>query len=537
MEYGDVGSGRSTPIARCLVQVYLRWVTWAAVIGGTLLRFRDWMHNPSLWLDELAVTRSITDRNFTQLTHPLLGGQAAAVGWLWSERAMILTFGVNERSLRFVPLLASVIGLMVFPLLARWTTSNWVAPLATVLFAVSPYPIYFATDAKQYSSDATSVILILLFTGVVLRRGVRWAPLWALACAILIWFSFPAIAVAAACGVLLAVFCVRSLWSLLMLVLAGAIVVGATVLEYIVTLRQLGEDKTLVTYWTALDGYPPQRASLSDYLRWLHDAGFGAVSDPGDLRHPVVVVILALFGLVYTAWRRLDTALLVAIPIIVGIALAASHHYPFADRLAIYVVPSVLIFVAAGIEALVELGTNSLPAGGAKEVLCAVVALGLIALTAGHSVTTGVDKAVHPDEMESNREAMQFIVAHRHTGDLVYVEVGAVSALQFYGPKYKVIANGLFALAAKDCSDPFQPLAHHRVWFYFGHRASDQPVDRAQVLLTHLEQHSVLLMSYTGRGGAGAYLLNFAEAPTKIGKPLPIWITGGCLSVSPESIP
>ena len=55
MEYGDVGSGRSTPIARCLVQVYLRWVTWAAVIGGTLLRFRDWMHNPSLWLDELAV--------------------------------------------------------------------------------------------------------------------------------------------------------------------------------------------------------------------------------------------------------------------------------------------------------------------------------------------------------------------------------------------------------------------------------------------------------------------------------------------------
>ena len=46
------------------------------------------------------------------------------MGWLWSERAMILTFGVNERSLRFVPLLASVIGLMVFPLLARWTTSN-----------------------------------------------------------------------------------------------------------------------------------------------------------------------------------------------------------------------------------------------------------------------------------------------------------------------------------------------------------------------------------------------------------------------------
>ena len=171
MEYGDVGSGRSTPIARCLVQVYLRWVTWAAVIGGTLLRFRDWMHNPSLWLDELAVTRSITDRNFTQLTHPLLGGQAAAVGWLWSERAMILTFGVNERSLRFVPLLASVIGLMAFPFLARWTTSKWVAPLATVLFAVSPYPIYFATDAKQYSSDATSVILILLFTVVVLKEG------------------------------------------------------------------------------------------------------------------------------------------------------------------------------------------------------------------------------------------------------------------------------------------------------------------------------------------------------------------------------
>jgi hypothetical protein len=531
------GSGSNTIGAAWLADIYLRWVTWAAVLGGIALRFRDWMHNPSLWLDELAVTRSITDRNFGQLTHPLLGGQAAAVGWLWSERTLILAFGVNERSLRVVPLLASVIGLIAFPFLARSTTGKWVAPLATVLFAVSPYPIYFATDAKQYSSDATSVILILLCTVIVMKRGVKWAPLWGLACAVLAWFSFPAIAVAAACGVLLALVCLRSLWSLLMLALGGAVLATATALEYVVTLRQLAKDKTLVTYWTALDGYPPRRASLSDYLGWLHRAGLGAMSNPGELRHPVVVLIVSLFGLVYTAWHRLDTALLLAIPIVVGIALAATHRYPFADRLAIYAIPSLLIFLAAGITGLVSMGIECLPTREINKALCVVAGLGLIAVTAGYSLTTGADKAVHPDEIESNREAMQFIVAHRRTGDLVYVNVGAVSALQFYGPKYNIVANGLFTVATTICPDPFKPLAHHRVWLYLGHRASDEPIDRTQELLTHFEQHAVLLRSHTGLGGAGAYLLNFAQPPTRTPIPLPLWIRGGCLSVKPERVP
>src|SRR6266536_3404307 len=91
-----------------LGSAYLTWLPWAAVGLGAVLRIRNWMHDRSLWLDEILVANNIIHRDFAQLTHPLATNQAAPVGWLWAERVSINTFGVNEYTLRFVPLLFSL---------------------------------------------------------------------------------------------------------------------------------------------------------------------------------------------------------------------------------------------------------------------------------------------------------------------------------------------------------------------------------------------------------------------------------------------
>jgi hypothetical protein len=181
-------------------------------------------------------------------------------------------------------------------------------------------------------------------------------------------------------------------------------------------------------------------------------------------------------------------------------------------------------------------GVNILPLHGVRELMGAI-ALTLIALTAGYSVTTGVDKAVHPDETASSREALRFIAVHRQPGDLVYSDRWAISALQFYGPKYRITADGSFEFENQVClDDPFKPLIGHRVWLYFGYRPGDQPLDRAKVYLTHFEQEGSLIRSYTGLGGAGAYLLDFSDRPREAVRALPTWLEGSCLLVSPQAI-
>src|SRR5690348_2219183 len=60
---------------------------------GALLRVEDFFARPSLWLDEAAVALNIVQRNPVALARPLSGEQGAPIGWLWTQRLMVVVFG------------------------------------------------------------------------------------------------------------------------------------------------------------------------------------------------------------------------------------------------------------------------------------------------------------------------------------------------------------------------------------------------------------------------------------------------------------
>ncbi|MDT4939574.1 MAG: hypothetical protein QOG80_3245 [Pseudonocardiales bacterium] len=509
-----------------------RWLIRAAVALGAALRIRNWAADKSLWLDEIQIANNLLTRGFGALTRPLAELQAAPIGWLWAQRLVIDIFGGSELALRLFPLLAAVGGLIAFAFLARCVAGDAVAALATLLFATSPYLIYYAAEVKQYSTDTTAVTIVLAVSVVAAQRqpSAQRMVFWGLACATIAWFSFPAVPVSIACGAVLAARWIRSRRDVAVFCIPGILLGASVVWEYLATLRALGKNTTLNRFWQFVGGYPPPNGGD---LHWLRRVTPAVIRNPGGLTWPLLAIALAVVGLVVLTRAQPPVAAIVCAPPAVAIVLALTHHYPLYQRLAVYLVPSLLLLVATGSVALVSAALRIPGAHRGPAWIACAAAAALLVVATGRSVVTGIGKFATPDEITSGREAVQFVADHLQAGDAVLVEYPwAVSNMTFYGRRYGLRATGTFRGRTGCNLDQLRPPGERpRVWIVFAHTGSNEPKDRAEIFLSHFEQQASLTQSYTGAGGAAAYLLNFARPPTHAQPALPMWRRDMCVSV------
>ena len=528
-------SAAARSVRRVLAAAYFRWLPVLAVLLGIALRTVEWARNRSLWLDEYAIAENLSHRDYRELLRPLSDNQGAPVGWLWAERTAINAFGVNERALRLVPFLASLVAVVLFARLAPRLIGPLAAPAATVLFATSPALIYYASETKQYSSDVACVLGVSALTATLLRRqpNVVRTALWTAGCGLLAWCAHPAFVVSGGAAVVLLVRWVR-VPRALAVVLAGCVLLaGILFADYWVSLRALARNGVLRSYWQVLGGYPPTTGGLAALGRWLQADTVRLMRDPFQLTYPIVTLLLAGCGLVVLARRRPAAAMLIAGPLLLGVAVAVTHHYPLAQRLALYLVPYLLLLLSAGL----VVATWPLPArfravqvGGVGVLVAALV------VTAGPGLVSGVGKFARSDEVTAGRETTDFVAAHRDPTDVVLADVWAGSAIQFYGPRRHVVADGTFWLtgATQRCGpDPLARFASQRVWAVFAHHPSNQPASRTRIYLSYFAVHGTLIQQYLGVGDAGAYLFDFGQPPSPPPRPLPSWFGNACLTLGP----
>jgi len=141
-----------------------------------------------LWYDEavtaLRVTRSLA---VIWRADPFIGPLHEVLLHFW-----VLMAGTSEAGLRSLSALFAVASIPLFYVLARRLIAPRAAMVATVLFAVSPFTIFFAQEARQYA------LLMLLTIGAMLafERGVRtrgrgaWVALALLNAALLYTHSY-----------------------------------------------------------------------------------------------------------------------------------------------------------------------------------------------------------------------------------------------------------------------------------------------------------------------------------------------------------
>lgn len=494
-----------------------------AIAAGVAVRIEQYLIRRSLWLDEASLALNIVHRDFVQLLKPLSYEQGAPFGFLWLERTVVLVLGNNEYALRLVPLAAGVASLLLFHRLARRVLDPHAAVVAMALFAISPALIRYSTEVKQYSSDVFFTLLVLLPAVEVLRDGPRREHVRALAWrgALAIWCSHAAILVLGGILVLLGGPAVvrrhgRELRPFLPLV----VVLGASVIiDWLVSLRHLTSDPVLRAFWAA--GFPPRGLNPLRWARWLLVRVPAVMHVPGNFAIPWLTTALAVIGLLVLGRGRPRHALLLAAVVGVTLVAAMTRHYPFSGRLVLFLLPVLVLAIAA------TLGASRLRPLVAIAVC--VVALG--------PLDGFVRVAGHPARISELRPVLQYVAGHRRAGDAIDLFHGAEPAFLYYAPALGLPADDVLVRTAplppcRDVPLPRRP-GVQRLWIVYGYHFSAAPpheqrdlfalADRLWPRMASVRRHGVEAAAYA----VSAPLTRAASASCLTALPAPPVVASG----------
>lgn len=346
------------------------------VIGfGVICRVGEFLWGRELWLDESSLAANIREKSLAGLFGPLLHVQLAPPGflvleWLMARGAEAASFADRlvprlssiaspKYALRLVPLLSGIASLFLFSRVARRCLSQRGALIALGLFAVSDDLIYYAAEVKQYSSDVALGVACYLAAFAVCDEDLspRRFGLLAVFCAAVVWFSHPAVFILAGTGVVsLVTEAAAKRWRQAAgVVLLGLITGISFACVYAVSRSQLGPGNGMWAFWDFT--FPPT------HVRSLWDASWplrrfaylfvNPLSFNTPLGHTASALLpLALFGsgvvLIWSRNRKLCVMLLM--PGALTLLAALLRLYPFHGRLVLFLVPSLLLFIAEGVD-------------------------------------------------------------------------------------------------------------------------------------------------------------------------------------------
>lgn len=393
-----------------------RLLVTAILAASVVVRLGYYAARPSLTIDETTLSLDLGLRSFGELTHPLVSLQTGPLLFLWGEKLTISVLGMNEFALRLIPLVGGLlVPLFVWRVGGR-LLSEPAAILALALAAASPALIQYTVTAKPYITDALVVLVVLQCTLDLLEH----------ADSVAVWLRFGLLGVGSILASLPAPFGLAAAAAAVSF--AGPSSLRRTRWRLLTCLAVWG------AVWAVLYGrlYGPVAASSYMQQFW-GPASFAALRAAGwwNLARGVVMSLIArpapagvvitcamLLGLGLWAWlSRLPRAhaALVGTTFVVLLLASASNHYPLAARLLIFVVPLLVMSLAALV---------SRAAGSAPRLAWALGAITLVSLV-------GVDVA-HPYRPPDTRLAVDSLRKLLGPGEPVYLASGSIPAWALY---------------------------------------------------------------------------------------------------------
>lgn len=436
---------------------YFSW-TGAVLAIGLGLRLYHYLRNPSMWHDEAALVLNVLDKDFRALLGPLSFSEAAPPLFLWIERAVALGVGDGTYALRLVPFLASCATLLLFAQAACSVLRPAAVPWAVLLFACSDHVLWHSCEAKPYAVDIFAATALL----AVFCATASWTPakrliIWGCLGPVMIFLVYPGCFLCG--GLLIALWpdlrrarpaklwlgyglLVLGIFAAFALLLAGPIKAQRceTILACWRESFPCWEKPWTVPRWTAL--------AVLEVFRY----GFEPVGQ--------TLLPFAVAGGVRW-WRRGLRPLLVLalLPIVLPLAAAYLHAYPFGgSRVVVYVTPALALLIAEGLPL-----QPALPPGLHLRAFCQWGALLLALLPLAWSAYRVID----PWHRADCAAATQYVMAHRQPSDGVTANHWEyVYYFRGLGSAFCLIEHGL-------------PVEQGRLWLI---ATANTPADRFEIL-------------------------------------------------------
>ncbi|HBF34015.1 TPA: hypothetical protein DDW35_05580 [Candidatus Sumerlaeota bacterium] len=487
------------------------------IIAGIVPRLTQYVFNRSLWLDESFFALNFTERSFMGLFHhPLDYDQSAPIGVLLVCKLFMLALGDSEYVLRLLPLIGGIAGLFCFWKLAAECVGVGkphhvpftMIFLSVVLLATCERLIYYASEFKPYSTDATVAVLLFLGTATIMQRGItiRRAVWFGIGGVVAFWFSFPAVFVlgGVSCALLLHALKKKDVLLAWCAVVMSMVWVCNFVGYYALFLSQTVQSPYLQGYWqNAFMPLPLGELSFNWFTRSLSSfirEQLGLSVWQGS------VTLLLIVGLFAICWRSLALGCLFLVPVFLTIAASAVHKYPFTGRLILFLVPSFLLVIAEGIGWIQ--GVLPKPLRWLGWILIALFVLPLVG--------AAFDYVPHPRSCEETRPMMQYMKQNLRPGDTVYVYYKTETAFKYYAHLLPFsFPNVIIGKCGRENSSVYyydlqQLRGKERVWILFSH-IYYQHGDEEKLFLKHLGRMGEPLDTRRAPG-ASVYLYDLSKS-------------------------
>lgn len=432
----------------------IRPVTAVVVLVGIILRIAAWMIDRNLWLDEVRIAANILDRSWSGLFAPLDFSQSAPLLFLFSVKACVGVFGLDEQSLRLVPQLASVAQLVIFWRLCARVLPPPAALVAVAFCAFSDRLLYFSMELKQYGTES-------LVTTLLIYLALRWfdepenqRARWLLAGCGTISILFSHTTVFVFGGVVGAALFLppakrSSLFRLENYLLFGICWVPLFLANYHWVIAGNYQDELMTNYWAST--YPGLPLGPDGWTRWAGLLRGSIRYHELPMRAFQMLLLLGAPGFVWLVWKRDVRLLIVLLPLAFYWTAGVVQKAPFYGRLLVFIHPAVILIAALSLVESCRLA-RGMRVGRAVSVGCLLLALYVL----------GKQFRGLPEAIEQNTvvDALAQVKRDALPGDVLYISSYAVSTHRVYA-KFTPYPAGLAVVEGRRKVSwrtiPFQP--------------------------------------------------------------------------------
>ena len=476
------------------------------ISSGIILRTSQYIFNRSLWLDELLLAENLIDRSILELLNPLGYNQGAPIGFLISTKIIAEILGYGELTLRLIPFISGVLSVPFFALLAKRFTDNRSTLIALILFITLDQLIYYSSEVKQYSSDVLFTILLLItFTGMKGNYALLHALLGTLVGAIAMLFSHPSVFVLAGIGVVFFIkYAILRQWrNLLWISITGISWLGIFFLLFNYFFQNLEQNTYLSDFWKSGMLSSPFLSLAT--LKWIFERLLSFFSDPLGLTFPILGLALGCLGSYkLLSHNKKGEAWLLILPAFFTLFAASIQKYPFSGRLVLFLIPTILILVSTGVNALTEFKSRLVSLG-----LCLVM-FGALIFQPFYGAALHL---LQPRTRQETRPAIEYMAHNMLPSDSIYLYYPSTHAYNYYSKLIGLKTVPIVGVKSREDLTQYQKDLNNlqgkgRVWIFFSRVYEGLGTNEETYFVSYLNKISTRL-DYFHNNGASVYLYNF----------------------------
>lgn len=485
----------------------LKWIAVAFILTGIGMALINFINNRSLWIDEATLALNLTNKAAIELIKPLDYNQVAPIGFLMLTKFFGYLFNYSDWSLRLFPLLSYLISVLLFHILTRrLITEKLIALFATGFFATTANMIYFSAEIKQYSSDVTFCLILLLRT-ILFNESplkLKWKH-YALIGALSIWFSNVAVPLLFCYGLYQIFKTYKSAakkYTHLFLVLG--IWLFSFVVYYSFFIHHHPTKEGMVDFWTKAGAFLPQNMlSTTFYINLMVKLKeYLELMGGGKLVLSVIPIILA--GLLFLAKKNKELLYLLVSPLLLHLILSYLKLYPFSSRLILYLYPTLVIILFSG---LLYIGTFL------KKYKQIYLLVFPFILTINFF---GLFEAGFPIEREEIKKSLSYLNSRVAAEDEIYIYNGATPAFNFYKKYYASIKAAKIDLTSshRDDWEGYKNQVLNKgnsVWILFSHvywAKNDLGLQEDEYILNIFKEYGYQIIDEQKFTGCAIYHVN-----------------------------